>query len=43
MRADFGGGMVLGGALVGGVGLVLAVTLRLLAQRDGGWLNQPRA
>ncbi|MFT9361301.1 hypothetical protein [Acetobacter okinawensis] len=41
MSADFECGMVLGGALVGGVGLVLAVTLRLLAQRDGGWPNQP--
>lgn len=37
MSVDFECGMVLGGGLAGLVGVALAVTLRLLAQRDGGW------
>ncbi|WP_277909610.1 hypothetical protein [Acetobacter okinawensis] len=41
MSADFECGMVLGGYLWAGWGVVLAVALRLLAQRDGGWPNQP--
>lgn len=39
MSVDFECGMVLGGGLVGLAGLALAVALRLLAQRDGGWPN----
>ncbi|WP_257640990.1 hypothetical protein [Acetobacter okinawensis] len=41
MNTDFECGLVLGGALVGGVGVMLALALRLLARRDGGWPNQP--
>ncbi len=41
MSVDFECGLVLGGSIVGVVGLLLAVVLRLLAQRDGGWPNEP--
>jgi hypothetical protein len=37
MSVDFECGMVLGGGLVGLVGVALAVTLRLLAQREDSW------
>lgn len=37
MSVDFECGMVLGGSLVGLAGFFLAVAMRLLAQRDGGW------